>query len=334
MSELGAAASPILLVACGLMVLGSALYSGGETGLYCMNRLRLNVRASQRDSAALTLQRLVSDQPGALFTLLLGTYATDFFASFFLTQFFLRSGLAPGQTELYTSIALTPVVLIFGEILPKVLFERQADRLMGLASRILWASYRSLRLVGGLAVQRQLARVVLGRARPEAALGSAMNSRMHMYELLHEGAEQGALTRTQRTMLERMTSLQGVRVTSVMVPQAFATMVPHDARVADVLPLIRESRFSRFPVFQGSRQKLIGLVHVLDLLTQPPEKPISSLMLPPIEVRHDTDIMHALHLLQEKSRRMAFVIDAQGQGIGVVTMKDLVEEIVGELGAW
>jgi len=75
-------------------------------------------------------------------------------------------------------------------------------------------------------------------------------------------------------------------------------------------------------------------VHVLDVLTSPPETSIEAIMIPPVELRPATGVMQALRILQERHRRMAFVVDEGGRCQGIVTVKDLVEEIVGELGAW
>lgn len=319
---------------CGLMVFLSGAYSGAETGLYCLNRLRLNLHVAGRVPAAMTLHRLLSDQPGMLFTMLVGTNVTDYVAASALTIFFLKGGAAEHQAEFFTSVLLTPAVLVFGEILPKVLFERDANRLLLRFSWLLSASYRLSRLTGLIALQNALSKFVLRTFHREAPAGPALQSRLEMYHLLRESAAQGALTRTQLFMLERLHTLKATRVGTVMVPLGQVVMLSDTARLGDAIATVRACPYSRLPVYRGTRAQLVGVVHALDILTGPADSLVTSRLHRPVEVKYGTDVVEALSALQQRHRRMAFVVNEAGRCLGIVTVKDLVEEIVGELTAW
>ena len=334
LSEVSWQQTAFWVAACGVMIVGSALYSGAETGLYCLHRLRLNLQVGQNNHRAITLQHLLGDQSGMLFMTLLGTNVTNCLAPVCLTVLFLHAGIQESRVELYTALILTPIVLIFGEILPKVMFERHADRLMLRVTPLLAASYYVARWTGLIALLNALSRFVFRKFHRQTPSGSAFHSRMEMYHLLQEAGTQGTLSRTQLFMLERVHVLHRIRVGSVMVPLHRVVMLPANATAAEALSTVRSSDYSRLPVFRDDRARMIGFVHALDILTAPPSTVVTRRLFPPIEVRHDTHVVDALTLMQKSHRRMAFVVDTKGRCLGIVTVKDLVEEIVGELAAW
>jgi len=332
------------IAACGLFVFLSGLFSGAETGLYCVHRMRLRLVAHEGDPSARLLERLFTDQPGLLFTTLLGTNASNYLAPVCLTVIFL--GLIPAgasesmleaaedRAELWITLILTPVVFIFGEVFPKDLFRRQADRLMPRVARALAVTYAIARYAGLIHLQRWFSQWVVNRFHRVPPVGAALQPRYELYQMLREGAAEGALTRTQAMILERVHRLNEVKLGMVLVPVSRVVMLPADARRDALADRLHETVHSRLPVFDEGQRRVIGVVHVLDLLTAPPDARVRDLMLPPIEFTRDMSVTEALAVLQEAHRRMGIVVDGQGRCIGVVTVKDLVEEIVGELAAW
>ena len=328
-------------ILCAVFVALSGLYSGAETGLYCLNRLRLRVAAHGGDRRAKLLQRLLGDQPGQLFTMLIGTNVTDYLASACLTLLFLkwltlRHGIheAEGQAELYTTLILTPAVFIFGEVVPKNLFQRYSDRLMLVVARPLAMSYWVTKWTGLLRAQRWISDIVLRKVAKRAATDYALHPRVDMYHMLREGAAGGALTATQAVILERIAALQGMQVGTVMVPISAVVTLRADLTLSEARRIVTTTTHSWMPVYRDDRQRLIGVVHFLDTLTGMPELIVEDYLWPAIEVNYQTSVTETLSMLQRTRRRMAFVVDANGRCLGIATVKDLVEEIVGELAAW
>ncbi len=329
---------PFWLALCGLFVFLSGVYSGAETGLYCLNRLRLRLAAHRRDPAARRLQTLMEDQPGLLVTTLLGTNVANYLAPACLTAVFLRAlADTPGGerlAEAYTTLILTPVVFIFGEIVPKNLFQRQADRFMPRLAAFLAGSRRLFAATGLIGLQRRLSGFVSRRLHLGPASGAACHSRHGLYQMLREGVAAGALSHTQGFILERVPLLPSIVLGAVMVPRNRMVVLRRGDTRPAAAAVLRTARHSRFPVVGDDPRRVLGEVHLLDLLGAAPAATAGELMRPPLELRPDLPVVEALSILQRERRRMAVVVDKWGNAVGLVTVKDLVEEVVGELSAW
>jgi putative hemolysin len=332
------------LLACAACVLLSAFFSGAETGMYCLNRMRLRLAAHEKQHAATRLQRLLSDQAGLLFTTLVGTNAANYLAPICLVTVFLHflqsaesehlRAVYEHKAELLTTLILTPILFIFGEIVPKNVFQRQADRYMMLIATPLSAAYQAARVTGLLVLQRQISRFLRSRLGRQTASTSALHPKLEMYQMLREGAADGALTTAQMFILQRIPTLKALRIANVMTPRSSSVMLNAIASRREILDTIRHSPYSRLPVYRGERANVIGIVHILDVLTAPADSSLTQCLQPLLTLNYTTPVMKALTALQRGGQRMAVVVDRSGRCLGLVTIKDLVEEIVGELAAW
>ncbi len=330
----------VWLAACAAFIALSGLFSGCETGLYCVNQTRLRLAAHRGTPEAKGLQGLFADRAGVLFTTLLGTNLANYLAPACLTVVFLEtlsaesSAVREHRAELYTTLILTPVVFIFGEVVPKNLFQRSADQLMHRVSGALRLTHALFKLTGLVWLQRRISEFTIRRLNRQPTSGSALHTRLDIYQMLREGAAEGALSLTQSAILERVHRLESVRVRTVMVPWNRVQMLPAEATRDQIESLIRQSRHSRLPVYRDDRRNIVGVVHIIDVLTSPPEKPLGELMRRPIELDADVQVAGALLTLQRECRRMAIIVNSEGRCLGILTVKDLVEEIIGELAAW
>jgi putative hemolysin len=118
-----------------------------------------------------------------------------------------------------------------------------------------------------------------------------------------------------------------------MVPLPQVAMAERGAERADLLELLRERRFSRIPVYEGQRANVVGMVNILDVASAP-EAGIARIMREPLKLPRWTSVADALWTLRQARQQLAVVVDPAGRAVGIVTVKDLVEEIVGELEAW
>lgn len=326
---------------CVVCIVFSGLYSGAETGVYCVNRLRLSIAAHRRDWGAGVLQGLLLDRPALLSAILLGTNVANYLAPTCLAVLFLQAGgqgasslEAGNRAEIYTTLILTPIIFIFGEIVPKNIFQRHADRFMPRLGPLLSITRWCFTLAGLISLQRRISNLVLGRMPSPPAIASVLGSHVEMYELLHENAVEGNLTRMQVSMLERVHRLRRMSVSSVMVPNSKLQMLDSRQRRSQIDAFLRHSTHARMPVYEAERRRVVGVVHVLDIIDAPPATQVSEVMVPIVSVSPKTTVLDALATLQRERRRMAAIVDGSGACIGAVTVKDLVEEIVGELSAW
>ena len=153
-----------------------------------------------------------------------------------------------------------------------------------------------------------------------------------MKYLLMESTEEGVLTPYQNVIAENILSLRDLRVRSVMIPLSRVAAVEEEAGKERVLELVRRYNFSRFPVYREQKWRVVGVINVLDALGE--EFSVrGSVRDAPVLSPWDT-VASALHELRVAKQPMGIVSDGTGRAVGLVTMKDLVEEIVGELAEW
>jgi len=314
----------------------SAFFSGTETGTYCLNRVRLNVRASQNDPQARRLIALMERPQELVITMLLGTNIADYLCTACVTALLLRLAVSEGLVELYATAIVTPLVLVFGGVLPKDWFQRESDRLMyPLAALLTWCR-RVLAWTGVLWLLDRLARALVRGIDPlHAADQAELLPRARMRRLLSEGAASGGLSAFQKDTLERVLNISRVRLASVMVPRQRAAIVPINISRADLLRVARMAHFSRLPVYRDDPRRVVGIVNVYHvLMDERQDRPIAEYVQPVPALHAGETVPAALLKMQQARQVMAIVIDDAGHCLGLFTIKDLVEEIVGELAVW
>lgn len=323
----------LLLAGLVLALALSAISSGAETGTYCVNRVRLRVRAEQGDRGARRLARMLDRPEDLVIATLTGTNVADYLASAFAVALLVDLGAGGARAELYATALLTPLVLVFGGIIPKDWFRREADRLMyALAAPLDW-TIRALRGSGLLWLLRSVTTALLRRVDPrQADQGDDALPRARMRRLLIEGAASGGLTRMQRESIERVLRLSQLRVGNVMVPRARAAIVSDDVSRADLLRIVRMAHFSRLPVSHGDPNNVVGMINVYDVLFDADERPPREHLRDILRVQPHESAATALLRLQQLRQVMACVVDRRGRCVGLFTIKDLVRRILSEIG--
>jgi CBS domain containing-hemolysin-like protein len=158
--------------------------------------------------------------------------------------------------------------------------------------------------------------------------------RTRMLRMLEEGAASGGLSRVQRDLISRVMNASQVRVASVMIARARAATVPIDLPREEFLRIARMAHFSRLPVWRGDPRRMVGFVSVFNVLTDEQKQPIATHIEQVAVLAPSDRVPAALLKMQQARAPLAIVEDRPGQCVGILTIKDLVEEIVGELEAW
>jgi CBS domain containing-hemolysin-like protein len=320
-------------------VIVAALCSGMEIACYAINRVRLTLRAglTPPDNAARTI-RAELDKPDRLLSTLLIWMNIATYAGALATSELLESKVeSPALVALLNTCVLAPVLFIFGEALPKELFRTEADRLAYLFARPLALARGALTVVGVLPLVQGLTRLVerLGGL-PQERISDA---RQRIALLLKEGAGHGVLSESQVTLVDRALMLRGVTVADEMVPWSLVRTLPLDVDRARALKIIGATRHARVPVVgriesSGGRPTwgVVGVLEQIDLYLRP-EATIAELVRPVVRLRRATRVREALLLLREHRCAMGIVEDdpANHRPMGIVTARDLVEPLTGEL---
>jgi CBS domain containing-hemolysin-like protein len=312
-------------------ILLAGFHSGSEMGFYCANRLRLRLRADRAFPGARRLQRLVSNPALAITTMLVGTNLGLYLATVAVTGRLGQTRWA-AQADLLSSLIMPPVLVVFAEMIPKSLFQHHADTLMYHAvwplrvSEIVFYPFsRLLRWVSALP-KALLAR----RVSPQRPVVTP--DTFHFY--LSESASQGLLSPFQQKLAVNIMRLKSVQVDRVMTPLERVVMVAEDAPVGELLDALQQHDYARIPVWRGSRDKIVGVISALDVAIAGSAASVSQLARGVLSVKAGSLVADALWGLRQARQHLAAVVADDGRCVGIVTVKDLVEEIVGELRAW
>ncbi|HVD46811.1 MAG TPA: hemolysin family protein [Candidatus Limnocylindria bacterium] len=323
-----------LLIVCFLV---SALASATETALTSIGRLRVRFLAEQGSKAAGILQRLRADPNRFLSTVLFTNTLALIVASTsttLLTDALFVSWGVPGELHLVfalvVSFLLSVVLLIAAEVTPKTLAIRYAervalaaagpvDRLATFLGPVLWAvTIVSRALTGGRAAR------------------APYLTEQELLTLLHVSEEQGVIEEQEHQMIHGIIEIGDKTVREIMVPRTDIVAVEKQATLKEIVKVFKEHRHTRLPVFEGNIDHVVGLIHTKDLLlfytlttTQKfdIEKILRAIKFTPEQKKVD----ELLHEMRTEKVHMMIVLDEYGGTAGLVSIEDVIEEIVGEI---
>ncbi|MFQ5862096.1 MAG: CNNM domain-containing protein [Candidatus Brocadiales bacterium] len=310
----------------------SFIYAATETGFYCLNRIRLRYREERGWWTARVINRMLSDPQGMVCTVLIGNNVANYVAAAVFT-YMVEARVSHGRAELVATLMLAPIILIFCEVLPKSIFQKHADSLLYKVVPITDVSYKVFYpLVFLLRVVGRLPHLFL---KGLEAKESPFFSPQRLRYFLEEGAEVGAVSMYQNIMARNIMTLGTTPIHKVMIPLEEVTMAPDTVGPQSLKSLAREKKFSRIPIYDREKTRVIGIVTLLEfLMNGKPRADVHEFVRAATCIDANMPVDDALLKLRHAKQRMGIVTDGDGRAIGIVTIKDLVEEIVGELAVW
>ncbi len=316
----------LLLFLAGL--LGSAFFAAAETAVVSTNRTRLKHRADAGDARARRALRLVEDPRRLFNAILVGNNLANVFTTTLVTLWFAhRFG---ENSALWVVLGLTLVLLVVGETVPKSVARARADGLIVRLAGVLEAIDTLLRplalFVTGIATA--LLRLVGVKTSPSKG---AM-SRQDFQLLLDESGETGQVAPTQGRILSRVLDFGETTVATVMQPRTDVVAVELSATVREVIALVQETGYTRVPVYRDTEDQVVGFVHLFDLFQAPSvDVPVEGLLRPIGFVPEGKRCDELLREMRARHRPLVVVVDEYGGTAGIVTLEDLVEELVGDI---
>ena len=320
-----------MLFLLAFLLLCSAFFSLSEMALVGLSKLRLRHMVGQKVRNAALLDRLVKHIDDAIASLVVANNFVNAAVSSVGAALCIR-WVGPEWGVVLAALLMGTLILFFGEVTPKVLALRRTDRVA------LWAA-PALRVV--LAVMGPVARIFTGASnRLLRAFGvepghrSPLITEEEIKIMIEVGKEQGVLGEDERTLLHRIFEFGDLKVEDVMVPREKVVMVHERATHEEVLTVLTEEGHSRIPVYRDSPDRVVGVIHAQEMLHIWREGwliVLHDLMHPPFEVSPDQRVSDLLAEFQKRHLQIAVVVDTAGKCLGLVTLEDLIEEIVGEL---
>ncbi|MCK5113380.1 MAG: DUF21 domain-containing protein [Phycisphaerae bacterium] len=319
-----------------LNVVLSGAYSGLEMGFYRLNKMRLelfaeNAKTATKNRSACILRTFAHDSDNLLTVLLIGTNIHSYVASFAVSTLFVLAGLT-GTAEYYTMLVVTPVMFVFGDSVPKNLVARMSERIVYRMAWFLRLADIAFKLVGLSYLVRGVSRLfltVLGRRTKVAGLIGPEG----LMSVFTEARASGTITPLQQQMAGRAMQIETVKLIDVYEPIDKIFTAPADISRTEFIELLKLRNYSRIPLLDASKQ-ITGIVHIHDVLTDQKQLTPEIHATSPLVLRADTKVTDAIYTMQQARESMSVVKDSGGEHIGIVTMKDLIEEIVGELQEW
>lgn len=310
----------------------SAFYSGSETALVSVNKIRINQLVEEEDSKARIIHRLVESPDRMLALTLVGTNLANVLISLFglsLTKNVLPS-LNENLQEPITIVYITVLLLIFGEILPKTIFRVKADILaLRFAYVLRLSDYILVPLIYFVQLVTKLLVAIVDRG-TSAPNPDAQREELRLIATM--GEESGNLHAEQRRMIHSLLNFQNRTVAQVMVPLVDIVAIEKTTTCDDFLQIATDSGYSRIPVYEGRVYDIIGIVNLLDVIySENLPETIEPFIRTDIQVVPESKNINALlKEIQDTQHTMVFAVNEYGGTVGLVTVEDLVEEIVGE----
>lgn len=321
-----------LSIAVGILfflLLLSAFFSGSETALTRARRARLRVRREQGDRGAQQAEQLLDQPERMLSTILLGNNFVNIAASALATALFVGEFGEAGI--IYATIAMTIVVLVLAEILPKTIAVAHAETI---ACKVARPMHSIQTLIGPLisllmAVTTLLKRLLRVPEHVERPL-----THKELSSLIDISAESGVLDQAREQMLNSSLYLHEVAVKALMTPRKNIRMLDGALSISDCLQQISGEPHSRYPIFLDETDHLIGIVHLRDLVTlSDHSKRLADAKIwkQTLYIPAAKNALAQLFDFQKKHQHMAIVVDEFGDIEGLITLEDIIEEIVGEI---
>src|SRR5205809_1699230 len=308
-----------------------ATASAAETALTSVSRIKLKNMVEEGDKKALEIERLISQPNVFLSTILVVNSVAVIIASSMTTVLALR--FIPDYGELIGTILISLVVLIFCEITPKTAAVQNPLRWARvLVNPVRVAAWLLHPLVVTLsAITNTMVRLMGGQMKHRGPFVTEEELRL----LVTVGEEEGILEEAETDMIHSIFEFADTPVREVMIPRIDMVTLESDATVDEAVDLALQGGFSRIPVYEETIDNVIGVLFTKDMLKQLREGhnslPIRELVRPPYFVPESKKLDDLLHEIRQKRTHMAIVVDEYGSVAGLVTIEDLVEEIVGDI---
>ena len=311
-----------------ILICLSAFFSSAETSMTTVNKIRIQSLAEQGDKRAKILLTVIEDSGKLLSTILIGNNIVNISASSLATALTMRL-FGNAAVSISTGI-LTLLVLIFGEITPKTMASLYSEKMALSYARIIHLLMFLLTPV--IFLINKLAKGVLTLLRVDDSVKVNTITEHELRTLVNVGHEEGVIEKEERQMIYNVFDFGDSQAQDVMVPRIDVSFADVNSSYEDLIGLFREEKHTRFPVYEETTDNIIGIVNVKDLLlTDQKDFTLRKILRDTYFTYEYKKTSELLMEMKENSVSFAVVLDEYGATSGIITLEDLVEEIVGDI---
>lgn len=320
---------PIQAVTIVLMILLSAFFSSAETAMTTVNRIRIQSLIEQGDKRAIILDKVISNSSKMLSTILIGNNIVNISASSLMTTLTIQV-LGNVYVGAATGV-LTLIILLFGEITPKTLASLHAEKIALSYAKIIY--FLTVILTPVVFIVGKLGNGVMYLLRVDPNAKANPMTEHELRTLVNVSQEDGVIEREEKQMIYNVFDFGDSAAKDVMIPRIDMTFVDINATYDELMDIFREDMHTRFPVYEENTDNIVGIINIKDLILYPKnqEFSIQKILREPYftyEYKRTADLMVEM---RKASVNLAIVLDEYGSTAGLVTLEDLLEEIVGEI---
>lgn len=313
-----------------LLMVMSAFFSSAETAYSSANRIRVKTMSDDGNSGAKRTLHILDNFDQALSTILVGNNLVNIAAATISAQVS-TTIWGPSLGVFISTFVVTILVLIFGEILPKSYAKEFAETFCAKISGVLWFLMKALSPITWSFIQ--LKRFVSKLIKKESANPSVTEEELKV--LIDISEEEGVIDESEKEMVHRSLEFNDIIVAEIFKPRTDMVAVDINDSIDNIKNIFIKERFSRIPVYEGNIDNIVGILSERDFLTSYIQKyeemEIKSLLRQPVFVVESMRVHTLLPQLQKNKGHMAIVIDEYGGTSGLITLEDILEEIVGDI---
>lgn len=319
----------IFLIIVIICILLSGYFSATETAFTAINKIRLRTKAEDGDKGAKRVLRLAENYDRLLTTILIGNNVVNILASSLATLLFVF--WLPQNEELATTlstVALTVVVLIFGEITPKTLAKEFPEGFARFSAPIInvlaWILIPFTFLFG---LWKKLLLKIFKHREDNAITDDELKI------MVEEAEQEGGINAQESDLIRSAIEFNDLEAKDILVPRVDVEAIDCNMPFEEVDKIFLDTRYSRLPVYKDSIDNIIGILHEKDFIKQRRENTfnLEKIIKPTVFVVSTTKISAVLQQLQKSKSHMAVVSGEFGDTVGIITMEDILEELVGEI---
>lgn len=315
------------ILVMGILLVLSASFSASETALTAANKIRLKNQAEEGDKNAEGALKVISKYDSALSALLISNNIVNILSSSLATALCLELFGSNGVG--IATAATTVIIIIFGEVLPKSFANDNSEKLIKLVQKPLQATIFILTPV--IKVLEFLKKVLTGRMKKD---NTPTVTERELMSIIDEIEGEGVLQQDEAELVQSAIEFNDISAGEILTPRVDICAFDRNRTKQEILNLFLENNFSRMPVFENSIDKIVGFVNQKDFfaaMLQSEDFPIESVMKPCLYVPPRKKVIDIMHTLQKNKMHMAVVTDEYGGTLGILTLEDILEQLVGDI---
>ncbi len=329
---------------CVVVLIGlGAFFSGSETGVYRMSRFQLRLGIEQKRPFYGLLQTVLDDSQGVVFSILVGNNLVNCAATAMVTLLFVSADFGQ-KAAFYATLVMTPVLFTCSEVIPKNIYYYRSDVLMPRFAGLLYLFYKLFSYTGIVWLLKAISNwfSVITGVSGDTTEALTAGRKAPIRRIIAESREERILSPLQNDIMNRLLKMPSTSLAAVMTPAAKVEMLNVKSKRPEVLAMLARCPYTNYPVYEQKPSRVIGFVSIYEVLNANEDFQDLHKFVKPIKTYPaDSPVIDTMNTMRLGRHKIVLVTKRGSHGqkkedrfVGIVTMKDLVEELTGELAEW